>query len=99
MITTNKIHLKPKAYEDLESIYNYSVINFGEAKAVEYINIIDEAFTNISKGESTGKNCDYIKLNLLKFNVNSHVVFYRFKQNRTEIIRILHQKQDYPRHL
>jgi toxin ParE1/3/4 len=99
MIKTNKIHLKPKANEDLENIYSYSVLNFGKTKAIEYISDFDQAFINISKGESIGNNCDYIKLDLLKFNVNSHVVFYRLKQNITEIIRILHQKQDYPRHL
>lgn len=99
MIKSNKIQLKPKAYEDLESIFKYSKLNFGKVKAVEYINEINQAFVNISKGRSMGKNCDYIKIDLLKFNVNSHVVFYRLKQNITEVIRILHQKQDYPRHL
>lgn len=99
MITINKINLKPKAYEDLENIYKYSVLNFAEARAIKYIRELDQSFTDISKGESIGKSCDHIKLNLLKFNINSHVIFYRFNQNITEIIRILHQKQDYPRHL
>jgi plasmid stabilization system protein ParE len=75
--TANKVYLKPKAYEDLESIYNYSVFNFGETKAIEYINNIDLAFSKLSKDDISGKTCDYIKVNLLKLNVNSHVVLFK----------------------
>jgi len=99
VITANKVYLKPKAYEDLENIYNYSTLNFGETKAINYINDIDQVFRKLSKGDIRGKTCDYIKVNLRKLNVNSHVIFYKHNKNLIEIIRILHQQQDFPRHL
>jgi len=99
MTKTNNIYLKPKAYEDLESIYNYSLSKFGKAKAIEYIGDINSVFTKLCKNELIGSDCDYIKHNLLKNNVNSHVIFYKIKQNEIEVFRILHQKQDYIRHL
>ena len=97
--TANKVFLKPKAYEDLENIYNYSALNFGETKAVEYIHSINQIFSKLSKDGVRGKTCDYIKVNLLKLNVNSHVIFYKHNDNLIEVIRILHQQQDFSRHL
>jgi len=47
MTKTNNIYLKPKAYEDLESIYNYSLSKFGKAKAIEYIGDINSVFTKL----------------------------------------------------
>ena len=99
MTTVNKVYLKPKVYEDLENIYNYSAVNFGETKAIKYINDIDQVFSKLSKGDISGKTCDYIKVNLRKLNVNSHVIFYKHNENLIDVIRILHQQQDFSRHL
>ncbi len=99
MKSPNKVYLKPKANEDLEDIYNYSILNFGETKAIEYVQSFDKVFSDLSKDNVNGKACDYIKSKLLKLNVNSHVVFYKHNESIIEVIRILHQQQDFSRHL
>lgn len=38
------IKLKPKAYDDLNNIYQFSLKEFGQAKATEYIKSLDETF-------------------------------------------------------
>jgi len=94
-----KIRLKPQAENDLKKIYNYSYYHFGKRKAVQYIKEINKAFLSIQFNSSIALKCDYIKPSLLKYVVNSHVLFLKSNKNEIVIIRILHQSQDYQRHV
>jgi len=48
MSLNNKIHIKPKADEDLENIYLYSVEKFGLKRASQYIRDLEEAFHKLA---------------------------------------------------
>ena len=93
------IQLKPKADDDLASIYLYSFNSFGKTKAVDYIADINKALISISQGVAVTYKCDLIKPKLQKLIINSHVIFFKSVDRKIEIIRILHQSQDFQRYV
>ncbi len=46
-----------------------------------------------------GRPCDEIRAGYAKFSVGAHILFYRLAGERIEIVRILHQRMDFDRHL
>ena len=93
------ILLRPLAEKDLESIYDYSYQEFGENRAIEYINDVNNVFIKLANNPELARQCDYIKTGLLTYTVGSHIVFFRVTKVRLSIIRILHKSMDYQRHL
>ena len=93
------ILLRPLAEEDLESIYDFSYQEFGENRAIEYINDLSNAFIELANNPELARQCDYIKTGLLTYHVGSHIVFFRVTKVRLSIIRILHKAMDYSCHL
>ncbi|MCW8869788.1 MAG: type II toxin-antitoxin system RelE/ParE family toxin [Proteobacteria bacterium] len=69
------IKLKPKAYDDLNSIYQYSLKEFGQAKATMYIKTLDEAFSKLINDSSLGTDYSVISPELLAYLVTSHIIF------------------------
>ena len=99
MIPTLSIKLKPKAFEDLDNIYLYSINNFGKVQAVKYIENINQTFIRISNNTASTQACVYIKPNLKKLIIKSHVIFFYTHNDAIEVIRVLHQSQDFQKHI
>lgn len=95
----NKYSLYPKAVEDLENIYTYSVTEFGFAKADSYIYQLENCFENLALSPEIAKKYDDVRLNLRAYNIGSHVIFFKKVKTGIVIIRILHQSMDYQCHL
>ncbi|MGO4335377.1 type II toxin-antitoxin system RelE/ParE family toxin [Labrys sp. KB_33_2] len=51
------------------------------------------AFEGLAAGAKTGRPVE-IREGYLKYNVGSHIVFYRRMEQIIDIIRILHQRMD-----
>lgn len=93
------IKLKPKAYDDLNSIYQYSLKEFGQAKAKTYIKSLDDAFHKLINDSSLGTDYSVISPELLAYLVTSHIIFFKRAENGITVIRVLHQSMDFNRHL
>ncbi len=93
------ILLRPRAEEDLESIYDYSYEEFGLNRAVEYIHNLNNTFIKLANNPDLARKCDFIKPNLQTYQVSSHIIFFKVTKVRISIIRILHKSMDSPRHL
>jgi len=91
--------LYPKAIEDLESIYLYSVREFGTNRSDDYIYALEESFQYLAEDPLLSRNCDYILQDLRAFNLGSHVIFLKITNYGISIIRILHQSMDFSRYL
>lgn len=97
---SNKFYqLYPKAVLDLENIYTYSVKEFGQSRAEEYIRSLEASFENLLKSPEVGRKCDYIRSKLRAYNVGSHIVFFKEISFGIVIIRILHKSMDFNRHI
>lgn len=84
---------------DIEKIYEYTILNFGYKKAKEYIQNIHSKINSITKHQIEGRKVSFIHEDLRKFEVESHVIFYKPISSTILIVRILHKSMDVLRHL
>lgn len=91
--------LYPKAIEDLESIYLYSVREFGIKRTEDYILAIETSFQHLAGDPLISRTCDYIRQDLRAFNTGSHVIFFKITSYGIAVIRVLHQSMDFGRHV
>jgi toxin ParE1/3/4 len=91
--------LSPRARADLEEIWNYSAAHWGDAQAEAYVRQIQAAIEKVAADPRRGRACDDIRDGYYKASVGSHVLFYRRIENGVDVVRILHQKMDFNRHL
>ena len=93
------IEFTPKARHDIEDIWDYSLERFGFDRAETYLREIQRAAETVAEDPRRGVVCDSIRSGYRKFSVGSHVLFYRVPDERIVIVRILHQRMDFERHL
>jgi toxin ParE1/3/4 len=93
------IEFTPKAQRDIEEIWDYSLERFGFEKAEAYLRELQRAVKAVAEDPRRGLACDTIRSGYRKFPVGSHIVFFRGSENRFVIVRILHRRMDFERHL
>lgn len=92
--------LTPKARQDLDSIWSFSRERWGAEQAEAYVRLIAGALERLAQGAIAGRDASAVKPGYWRHAVGSHVVFYRLAGTETlEVVRILHQRMDLPRHL
>jgi toxin ParE1/3/4 len=91
--------LSPRAQADIEEIWDYTAERWGLDRAEHYIRDIERAIRVVADETARGRACDDIRRGYHKFSVGSHVLFYRSAGDQVEIVRILHRRMDFPRHL
>ncbi|MGJ8664599.1 MAG: type II toxin-antitoxin system RelE/ParE family toxin [Marinicella sp.] len=96
---SHNIKLKPKAYDDLTNIYQYSLKEFGQAKATEYIRLLDKTFHKLANDCNLGTDYSEIRPELLAYLAISHIVFFKRSKQDITVLRILHQSMDFKLHL
>ncbi|EHD20215.1 plasmid stabilization system [Brenneria sp. EniD312] len=90
--------LTPLAQEDMESIYLYGLLNFGEEAAERYLSKLENTFSTIAQYR-VGTERHEIGRGIYSLPVSSHVIFFLYEVDTVIIVRILHQSQDAVRHL
>ena len=93
------IVLSPRAEADLEEIWDYTVARWSEDRAERYIRDIWQAIGTVGDKPDIGLPCDDVRLGYRKYRVGSHVLFFRDTGTAIDIVRILHQRMDFGRHL
>ena len=91
--------LSPRARRDLDGIWTYTANKWGADQAERYLRRIAEAVELIAETPTLGRNCDHVREGYLKYPVGSHVLFYRAIDDSVDVVRILHQRMDFDRHL
>jgi len=88
------------AEEDFDGIGAYTLENWGPEQAVQYLTELDETFAALAQTIALGIDRGYIHPNLLSHHCNHHVIFFRRdEKGNAEILRILHERMDFIRHL
>ncbi len=88
----------PAAEADIEKIWNYSADNWGPDQADRYTDDIRDACQAVATSQKRGRIVD-LRPGYLKIATGSHMVYFRERADRVEIIRILHVAQDVERNL
>ena len=88
------------ADKDLEDISYYTTLYFGEGQARAYHASIDQSAMTIANFPSIGRPYTSQKGKLFqKFNVGEYSLFYQPNEEGGFIVRVLHCKMDFDRHL
>ena len=88
-----------EAQQDLDDIWDYTEERWGETQAERYASELKASVEALASGKRQGRPCDQIRPGLFKLACGSHVVFYKQTRTAVTVVRILHQRMDFARHL
>lgn len=91
--------LSPRAKDDLEEIYDYSVATWGIEQAEDYVRLLQNAIEVVAEDPRRGRPCHEVRKGYRKYRVGSHMLFYRIVDAGVDVVRILHGRMDFERHL
>lgn len=91
--------LAPKAREDMEAVWLYSLTAWGAEQTDRYIDDLTEAFAFLANSPKAGTACDNIRQSYRRYPVLRHVMYYRETAYGIEIMRALHDRMLASRHL
>ncbi len=94
-----RLLLSPKAKEDLRDIYLHGIETWGLTQSTKYLSLIKSQVLNLIEFPLIGIDRGTLMKEVRSISVESHVIFYRLRNNDIELLRILHQRQDPERHL
>ncbi len=94
------IVLSPKAKADLSEIWDYTYSEWGVEQAEKYVrdlwSVMQEKTRELTKSVDIGD----VRKGYRKVRSGSHVVFFKVtREGVVDVVRILHQKMDFDRHL
>ncbi|MHA7832325.1 MAG: type II toxin-antitoxin system RelE/ParE family toxin [Flagellimonas sp.] len=95
-----KFQLSKAAEEDIASIADYTIFNFGIDQARKYRNGLIDTLTQIAHNPALGQV--FILPNtvgLKRFRYKAHMIFYQETGSGILIVRILGGMMDFKRHL
>ena len=98
MAAERPFRLSPAAKADLRQIWRYTVRRWSLEQAETYQDQLYAAFEGLAVGTKKGRDVD-VRPGYLKDPAGSHIVYFRDRGDRIEIIRILHGRMDAMRHL
>ncbi|TVR12454.1 MAG: type II toxin-antitoxin system RelE/ParE family toxin [Balneolaceae bacterium] len=90
--------LSQEADCDLNSIFEYSEIEYGTDQAVNYLVEIEKLLDDLIHHPFSGKKRDEIKKGLFSFPKGEHIIFYRIMTDHIRVVRVLHGSRDIPSH-
>jgi toxin ParE1/3/4 len=96
---SSRYRLSPGARADLEDIWRYTAEHWSIDQADHYHNLLMDGIESLVGAAHRGIAVDHIRPGYRRLNAESHVIFYRPAENGIEIIRILHGRMDFNRHL
>lgn len=83
----------------MEKLYLDSRAEWGEERTHRYIRDIQKTFATIAENPMLGHSAASIKPDLRLIRVVSHVIFYRPVPEGIVVVRVLHKRMDFLRHL
>jgi len=86
--------IRSLAQSDLESIWLYTLEQWGVDQANTYLEAIIKRFDWLVENPLLGKNRNDIKEGYYCFPEGMHLVFYLIKETQLEIIGVPHQSMD-----
>jgi len=92
--------LTEQAEIDLDRLTAQSIDTWGPAQTAIYISAIDFAFSDLAENPSLGRRRFDLGKDVLAHYCGRHVIFfYRLETGDIQVLRILHDRMDFERHL
>jgi toxin ParE1/3/4 len=96
---TGRYVLSPRAQTDLDEIWDYSAQTWGIDQADSYARELWRRIEALAAHPKIGQACAHIRPGYFKSACGSHVLFYRLTAQGTDVVRILHERMDFERHI
>lgn len=84
----------PAAQRDLDSIFDYTVAEWGLAQAADYTDLIEQACVALAKAPLRAPACAAIRQGYRRRSVGRHVIYFRETETGISVVRILHQRMN-----
>jgi toxin ParE1/3/4 len=94
-----ELRVTPAALRDLEGIWTYTALQWGEAQAAHYLDRLNACFDAVAASPLSAPTCDDIRPGYRRQRVERHTVYYRVEGAVVVIVRVLHERMDVHRHL
>lgn len=93
--------LTPQAKRHIAEILHYSIDAWGERRAVAYVREIAATMEAVTRNERQIRRCDQFGAGMRSVASGSHNIYLRYDaaSDMYEVIGVLHQSMDPPRHL
>lgn len=86
----SEYRLTPKAKEDMEAVWQYSLSQWGMAQTSRYIDDLVNAFLFLTETPKAGNACDNIRKGYRKYPIIRHTIYYRETAYGIKVVRVLH---------
>jgi toxin ParE1/3/4 len=93
-----KYVLSETAELDIDEIFDYDNYKFGSEQAINYLIGLQSHFEALCKNPEVGRIKNELKIGLLSFPYQSHIIFYRIMDTHIRIIRMIHGSRGLPNH-
>ena len=94
-----KLKISKAASQDIENIYLYGFLTFGETQADVYIAALNDRFELLCSNPEIGRLDTRVNPAVRRFDFESHVIFYDAEDNHILVVRVLHKSMDFVKHL
>ncbi len=91
--------LSSRASTDINEIAKYTIETFGIRQARRYRDGLEACFQTLATTPNLGREATQLAPNLKRYTYQSHEVFYMVTKQEVLIVRILHERMDFDRHL
>jgi len=91
--------LTPAAERDLESIWTFTVREWGVEQADRYIEFLTSAFGELADSPKPAPSCEHIRSGYRWWAVKRHIIYFRTTDYGIAVVRVLHDRMDASRHL
>ena len=98
-MSVKKYTYSKRAERDLIQIYKDTAKEWGVLQADEYNRKLQKTITLLADHPNAGQRCDEIKTGCRRFQCEKHLFLYRKRKADIFVIRILHTRMDYQRHV
>jgi toxin ParE1/3/4 len=95
---TAEYRLAPEAERDLESIWFYTLEEWGLEQANRYIDNFTSAFASLVNNPKHGTTCDHVRKGYRRSKAGRHMIYFQITPYGIAIIRVLHDRMQPTRH-
>ena len=96
----SEVILSTKAKADLSDIWDYTCTEWGAVQAEKHVRDLWAAMQEQTQDLTKSVDISDVRKGYRKVRSGSHVIFFKVpKDGVVDVVRILHQKMDFDRHL
>ena len=93
------LKISRRADNDLASISQYTILNFGAEQARKYKDQLNACFASLLDNPHLGQSANEVMPKLRRIRQQAHVIFYLPTPESILIVRVLHHRMDFEQHL